>query len=104
MDDSIRINTRLLRDHVSAVREEKRLAQQLQNKVELLKRISGEGERPAYQYILGRVECLVRYYQKMADALEEVGDEAEYLYRQLAKRLRDENDAARSEISSTFLF
>jgi len=99
VDGSIHVDTGLLREHVSVVLEEKRIAMELQSHVETLMRISGDSARPQYQSILNRIENLVLYYQKMADALETVGEDAVMLHREIASKLRDDNDEATHVVS-----
>lgn len=103
MEESIRINTRLLQDHVSVVMEEKRTAQQLYSQVEALKRISDDSTLYQYNRILNRIEILIQYYQKMAEALESVSEGAMSLYRQTLGILRNDADEAKNVVSNTFL-
>jgi len=103
VDESIRVDTRLLRDHVSEVLEEKRLAQRLYSRVEQLRATSEDSQKIQYTRILNRIELLIEYYQRMADALDYVGDEAIMLYQKNAELLRRGNDEARYTVSRTFL-
>ena len=103
MDEGIHIDTALLREHVSVVQEEKRLAMQLQSQIELLKRISEVESVQQYQQILNKVDNLVQYYQNMADALDTAGDLAVEYYREIAAILQDDTDEAKSVISRYLL-
>lgn len=103
MDESIHIDTGLLREQVSVVREEKRIALELQSQVEKLKRTGDESSVAYYNDLLDRIEILVQYYGRMSDALETVGDDAVLLYRNLAQTLEDEKDAAKDTINHVFL-
>ena len=103
MDEDIHIDTGLLRDQVSVIQEEKRVAQQLYDKVEMLKNLSEDGVRAQYQSILGRIDKMVQYYSKMAEAMEYVTDEALNLHRQLENLVHDDTVNADNDISKRFL-
>lgn len=103
MDELIRIDTRLLRDQVSAVHSEKRIAQQLYSNVQTLISISDEMLRAEYRTILPKVDKLVRYYQSMEDALDEIADKACELSAQISGLLRDETDIAKAIGTEVFL-
>ena len=103
MDGSIHIDTRLLREHVSVVLEQRRMAQQLYERVEALQRISEETSRAQYRTILHKIDRLIQYYQKMAEALGSIGDGAEALYRDISRLLSDDTDAAGRVLPNTML-
>ena len=103
MDGSIHIDTRLLREHVSVVLEERRIAQRLYSNVEALQRISDEASRAQYRALLNKIDRLIQYFQKMADALEEISDGADALYRELSRLLGDDNDVAKSVLPNIML-
>lgn len=103
MDESVHIDTRLLRDQVSAILEEKRIAQQLLRKVEMLKSTGDDSTSIQLQAIISKVQNLVRYYEKMAGVLEDVGDEAVRLSRFFTQLIRDERDESNNSISHRFL-
>ena len=88
---------------MSEVLEERRLAQRLYDSVNQLKASSEESAKYRYNQILSRIEILIEYYRRMADALDYVGDEAVMLYRESTGLLQSDTDSARHVVSGTFL-
>lgn len=103
MDENIHIDTGLLREHVSVILEEKRIAEQLLYQVEKLRKLSSDSVGPQYNAIVKKIENLIQYYRRMAEALETLGDDAVMLYREIAQKLQDDNDKAKRDISNFFM-
>lgn len=103
MEKSIYIDTRLLRDHVSIILEEKRIAQQLYSQVNQLKRSDESVFGPQCHEALSKIDTLIRYYQMMANALEEVGDNAVALSREISRILQDDTDEVKRHYSNVML-
>ena len=75
-DGGLFIDTGLLRDHVSKLREQKKTALRLKHSVEKVKMLSDPSMSFQYDPIIRDVESLVEYLDRMADALDQVDDEA----------------------------
>ena len=86
------VDTGLLRDHVSKLREQKKTASGL---YEMLLAMRGADEPSAvgrYDRILREVERLVEYLGRMADVLENASDDAVEMSRELGGLIRDDAD------------
>lgn len=92
MEEGVRIDIRLLRDYMSAVVEEKRLAQQLYSKVEGLCRMCDDSEKTRYYKLLRDVEVLLVYYARLEDSLQNVELNTIAIHNEITARLRDETD------------
>lgn len=103
MNEGIRIDLQLLRDYMSAVLKEKRLAQQLYSEVEGVSRISDDSTILQYRQILSRVEILIQFYQKMEETLQGVEENAIAIHREIMARLREETDEGKHVLPNAYL-
>ena len=97
------VNTGFLRDHVSKLCEQKKLATILYENVVAMK--SHGDPTVSYQYdsILQDVEQLMEYFGRMAKLLADVNDEAVQLNNELGGLIEDDADNTRHTVSSTFM-
>ena len=70
------VDTGLLRDHVSKLREEKKLASRLYENVVIMKAMADPMESYRYDAVLRDVAQLIEYFDAMAKQLAHVEDEA----------------------------
>ena len=70
------VDTGLLRDHVSKLREEKKLASRLYENVVVMKAMADPMESYRYDAVLRDVAQLIEYFDAMAKQLAHVEDEA----------------------------
>lgn len=99
MDDSINLNTRLLRDQVFVILEEAKIAQQLHERIERLINCSDDSIKPQCRIIQGKVDNLIRYYKKMAETLENISAEAIKVNQKIAQMIQDDRDEAKNKIT-----
>ena len=88
------VDTGLLRDHVSKLREERKLACKLYDTVAAMRKMSDPSLVPQYNRILRDVEQLIEYFGRMADLLSKTSDEAVQLSRQIGTLIQDETEYA----------
>ena len=88
------VDAGLLRDHVSKLRQEKKMASELYRKVATMK--SQADPAVAYQYdpVLRDIEQLVEYFGRTADLLAHINDEAVHLSRELRGLIEDDTEQA----------
>ena len=97
------VDTGLLRDHVSKLREQKKLATRLYNTVLAMKNASDPTVAYQYDPILRDVEQMIEYFTRMAKVLTHVGDDAVQLNRQIGGIIEDSTDLARHVSNTTFM-
>ena len=88
------VDTGLLRDHVSKLREERKLACKLYDTVLAMRRMSDPSVAYQYNSILRDVEQLIEYFGRMADLLSTASDEAVQMSRQIGSLIQDETEYA----------
>lgn len=103
MDEGVRIDLRLLRDYMSAVLKEKRLAQELYSKVEGVSRFSDDSSRLQYRKILSRIENLIHFYQRLGETLQGVEENTIAIHREIMTRLREETDEGKRVLPNACL-
>ena len=86
------VDTGLLRDHVSKLREEKKTAVKLRDSIKAMRNCCDPEAYDNYAPVLCDVNQLVEYLERMARLLDEAGDEAVVLSREIAALL--DEDAA----------
>ncbi len=96
VDDGFFLDTRLLRDHVPEIKEERRTADYLRSCVRNMMDFGDPSLRPSYNSVLDTVETLEAYFGRMADAIEDVAFNAEVLYREIEMMIRDDADKVQS--------
>ena len=92
MDSSYYFDTRSLRDHVSDLREEFRVAQRLH---ETVKRVRDTGDPLLWQEygrVLNRIGELQHYFERMIDVLDNAAFDAAKLSQELGKTIQDGTD------------
>lgn len=97
------VDTRFLRDHVSKLREEKKLAARLRENVLAMKAASDPTTSYRYDPIIRDVEQLLEYFRKMTDVLADVDDMAVQLSNDLGMLISEDEEKTRRVISSTLL-
>lgn len=103
MSEELRLDTGLLRNHVSVVMDEKRTALQLYSTLNTAKRLSSPDMQSRFNGLLSQIENLAAYFGEMATSLDSICDEAIELKRQLDKLIEDDSDAARKLLPDIIL-
>ena len=99
-DGGLFVDTGLLRDHVSKLREQKKIALRLKKSVQTVKALSDPSTAFQYDTIIRDVDCLVEYLDRMANALDNVDDEAIMMHMRIAHLIDDSTYEASHTISN----
>lgn len=99
---SLFVDTRLLRDHVSKLREDKKIASELYENVVKMKSLSDPSVADQYNSILYDINQMIEYFSRMADVLTNIGDNATELSHMFGEMITDDTERARHIISKTF--
>ena len=97
------VDTGFLRDHVSKLREQKKLASRLYENVAAMKQVDDPTVAYKYDPVLRDIRQLIEYFDRMADFLSNVDDDAVQLSNELQALLRDDTDETKRAISNTFM-
>ena len=86
------VDVGLLRDHISKLREQKKLASGLYENIAFMR--SAADPETAYRYdpVLRDIERMMEYFDAMAKLLAETADEATLLSHELRGMIRDSAD------------
>ena len=98
-EDGIFVNTGFLREHVLKLRTEKKIALELRENVEAMKYLVELDELYKIQAILRDIDMMIDYFEKMADSMDTIGNEAVYLSRTIGGIVQDDTDATKSVVS-----
>lgn len=101
--DDFYLDTGLLRDHVSKLREQKKIASRLYATVSAMRNSSPPSEAYRYNSLLRDIEQLIAYFDKMADVLSNASDEAVYLKHKLSMIIEDDTYHARSVVRKSLM-
>lgn len=93
--DGLYVDTGLLRDHVSKLREEKKLASRLYENVVVMKAMADPMESYRYDAVLRDVAQLIEYFEAMAKQLTHVADDAVQLSNHLRGMIEDSTELSR---------
>ena len=101
--DDLFVDTELLRDHVSKLREKKKIATKLYENVRGMRR-SDEPEN-AYRYnsLLREIEQLIEYFDRMAAYLSDMSDDAVELSRKMGNLIEENTEYTRYIISDNYM-
>lgn len=97
------VDTGFLRDHVSRLREQKKLASRLYENVAAMKRVDDPTVAYKYDPVLRDISKLIDYFGRMADFLSNVDDDAVQLNDKLEALLRDSTEDTKGAINNTFM-
>jgi len=96
------VDTGLLRDHVSKLQNERKMAERLRENLMAMQNSSDPETVVQYRSVLNDVDQLCAYFTRMARLLDNVGDEAVTLSRKIATLI--EKDAEQTRHASSRLF
>ena len=101
--DGTFVDTGLLRDHVSRLREQKKTARALYDNVAAMKRCSDPLEAAQYNPVLRDIERLIEYFDRMARVLSDAGDDAVRMSEMLGGMIEDQTAQTYHISSRTFM-
>ena len=90
--NALYVDTGLLRDHISKLRGEKKLASRLYEKIAVMKMTSDPTVAHQYDSVLRDIEQLIDYFNEMANQLAYIDDEAVLLSQELRGVIEDSTD------------
>lgn len=100
--DSLFIDTGWLRDHISKLREQKKLASRLYDNVLAMKHAGDPTEAYRYDPILRDIELLIEYFGRMATVLSRTDDEAVKLSAELGDLIQTGTEQTKHTIEQNF--
>lgn len=93
--NSLYVDTGLLRDHISKLREEKKLASRLYENIAVMKTFADPMVTYQYDLLLRDIEQMIEYFNTMANQLADIHDEAVQLSHELRGMIEDSTDLSR---------
>ncbi len=105
-EDNTFVDTGYLRDHVSNLRQEKKIALELYEKVKAIKSLFDPTMCDPLiihrcNVLLGDIERLSGYFGRMADTLEHIDDEVVQLSRALGNLIEEDTERTNYIVSNT---
>ena len=97
------VDTGFLRDHVSKLRQEKKIASELYENVKNMKNLSDPTVAYQYDSILRDIQQLIDYFAKMADSLAHIEDEAIQLSQEINQLIEDGTDETNRRVSQELM-
>ena len=97
------VDTGLLRDHVSKLRAEKKLAVRLRDSIIAMRNSSDGTSYGEYHSALRDVDQLIDYLEQMARLLSEAEDQAKRISHEAAGQIEENTIRTRHISSSTFM-
>lgn len=86
------VDTGLLRDHVSKLRAEKKLAARLYESVSAMRAVADPASIHRYDSALRDIEQMIEYFSAMANQLAHIDDEAVRLSHEMRGLIEDSSD------------
>ena len=97
------VDTGLLRDHVSKLREEKKTATRIYNNIRMLRNCSDSSETGKYYSIINDIEQLIEYLDRMIKVLSDAEDNAIELSRTIGALIEDDTYNTKSITSNAIM-
>lgn len=101
--NSLYVDTGLLRDHISRLQEERKLASRLYENIEVMKAMADPADVHRYNAVLRDIEQMIEYFNKMASQLAYIADEAVQLSHELQGLAQDGTDLSRRITAEKFV-
>ncbi|MBQ6825010.1 MAG: hypothetical protein IJP27_10175 [Clostridia bacterium] len=96
------MDTGMLRDHVSKLRQKKRIAIELYENVAMMRTLSDPALAYQYTSILSDIQKMIDYFTRMPDALAQIEDEATLLSQDVGGIIETHTEDVRRAVSSSF--
>lgn len=97
------VDTGLLRDHVSKLREEKKLAMRLRDGIVAMRNNSDSAAFGEFYPILRDLDMMIEYFERMARVLAVTESEAVQLSRELGNEIEENTAQTQHRSSSSFM-
>jgi len=102
VEDPIYLDTRLLRNQVSTLQDERKTAQRLRESVLTAKNLSDPAMYPYYNRVLNEINELIQYFGKMGEALEGIEQDAFSLQKSIKSLVQTGTDQTADTVNKTF--
>ena len=97
------VDTGYLRDHVYKLREDKKRASRLYDYVLAMKRNCDPTVSYQYDSILRNIQQIIDYFDRMANSLARISDEATYISNRMGGLIEDDTENLRHKTKDTFM-
>lgn len=101
--DDFFVDTGLLRDHVSILREERKNASRLYANVATMRSRSDPADVYKYNSLLRDIELLISYFDRMANVLSNAEDEAVHMSHEIGCIIEEDTMRTRRAVSQSFM-
>lgn len=102
INNALLVDTRYLRNHVSSIHEEKKIASQLHEHIALMRDMDDPNISQQYSLILYEIEQLISYFEKMANTLDLIEQEAMQTSRSIKKAIEHGTATTENVTSNSF--
>lgn len=102
-ENGVYVDIGLLRDHISKLREEKKLASRLYENVAAMKMAADPMDDYLYDSVLHDIEQMIEYFNAMATQLAHIDDEAIQLSCTLRSIIKDSAELSRCITFENFM-
>lgn len=102
MNDGLFLNTRLLREHVSEIKEERKTVLRLRESVNMIRNLSDPVMHAQINRILSDIDKERVYFEKMADAFEDIEYNALQCSRKISTLIASDTEYAETIVDDTF--
>ena len=102
-NNGLYVDTGLLRNHISKLREEKKLASRLYENIAVMKTVADPMVAYQYDSVLRDIEQVIEYFNAMANQLAHIADEAVQLSQELRDMIEDSTDLSQHITSKNFV-
>lgn len=97
------LDTGLLRDHVSKLREERRIAGKLYDNLKAMRNADDPSEAYKYNSALHDAKQLIEYFDRMANTFARLEDDAVELKNELGAIIKDDTAQLHHIVNNTFM-
>lgn len=102
-NNGLYVDTGLLRDHISKLQKEKKLASRLYENIVAMKTVTDPMATYQYDSVLRDIEQMIEYFNTMANQLAHIVDEAVQLSDELRGIIVDSTDLSRRIAAENFV-
>lgn len=102
-NDGFFIDTGLLRDHVSKLKNQRKIAEKLRESIQAMQRVAKPETFVQYKAVLREVDLLCEYLTRMVRALDHTGEKAVELSSKLTAMLVDDIEQTRHITSNELM-
>ena len=102
-NNGLHVDTGLLRDHISKLREEKKLVFELHENIAAIKTVVDPMVAYQYDSVLRDIEQMIEYFDAMENQLARIHDEGVQLSHELRGMIEDSTDLSQRITTENFV-